>query len=252
MAGEQVLPGADGIQCQPGGYPPPAFAQGQVLPKHDEIVAEVEVCLARVALREGATAHVAYDRGGAGVDAIAGALESPTEVDLFLVGEKVRVEASMGEEDGGTHEHGRPRGPEDGCGVVVLSGVALAGVEHATAGEGVPEAVDPAAGGAGVFEAVGCVPVEDLGLAGGDAFVTGHQRHHWLYPAGLDLDVRIQQHADLGTHLRQGRVIALGEPFIGGVCQDADGRVLRAEEVERPVGRPVVGHHHLESRVGGP
>ena len=77
---------------------------GEILVEHGETVAEIEVGFPRMLSRECAAADVVDDRLG-DADNFAGARsESPTEIDLFEVGEEVRVEAPDGVPVGGANE----------------------------------------------------------------------------------------------------------------------------------------------------
>src|SRR5690606_36538273 len=112
---ERVAPGDDAAEVPPR----------EVLPEQQEAVAEVEVRLARVALRERAAAEVVGLARGLDADAPARALQPPAQVDLLHVHHEALVEQADLVEGGAAEEEGGAGGPEDVARVVVLPLVAF-------------------------------------------------------------------------------------------------------------------------------
>ena len=93
---------------------------GEILVEHGETVAEIEVGFPRMLSRERAAADVVDDRLGDADDFAGTGTEPPAEIDLFEVGEEVRVEASDGVPVGGTNEQCGAGCPKEGTHGVVL------------------------------------------------------------------------------------------------------------------------------------
>lgn len=91
---------------------PPFFAPGKVFGQHDLVVPEVEVGFFRVAAGQGAAADVVNHRLRTAKNLVAGKLDPPAKINLFLVGKKVFVEAMQLVKDHATDDHGRTGGPE--------------------------------------------------------------------------------------------------------------------------------------------
>ena len=73
-----------------------ACAVREVLVHHQEVVAEIEVCLPGIAHRQGASSEVPDAGGGNYGDAESCQVYAPAEVDFLHMGEEVRVKATEG------------------------------------------------------------------------------------------------------------------------------------------------------------
>ena len=101
---------------------------------------------------ECAAADVEDDRLRRAAQAIAPRAESPTEVDLLLVGEEARVQPAHTAVDVGADEEARARCPKDVGRRVVLSAILLHDAEHTPTTEGISVAIDPPTGRPGILE----------------------------------------------------------------------------------------------------
>ena len=93
LAGKEGFPGGNGVQNEPERDLPDPLLGRQAFGHHDEIIAKIEKDLPLVTLWQGSAAHMEDDGFRAGIDAVAGQLEAPAEIDLFLVGEEEIFEA---------------------------------------------------------------------------------------------------------------------------------------------------------------
>lgn len=73
---------------------PEEARQGCIFYQAGQAVAKIEEGLGGVGVIQRATAEVVDGGGGLYTDGIAGALEAPAEIDLFLMGKKPRVKAT--------------------------------------------------------------------------------------------------------------------------------------------------------------
>ncbi len=171
------------------GQPSPA---GQVFVQHEQAVSEVEVGLPGMPVGKRPSTDVVDDTRGFDADFVAGALEAPAEVDFLhvhiepLIEQAAAVERVAAEEDGGA------RGPEYAPVVVVLAGVGFEGEKEPAPREGVPERIQEATRGAGVFEPVALAGLQQLGLDRGARRVSVEGVDQWFQPAGRYLDIVIE------------------------------------------------------------
>src|SRR6266568_2166393 len=114
LSGKQRFPGRNAIQKEPHGNLPDQLSGRQILCQHDEIIPEVEKDLSFIAFWQGSTPQVIDHGSWAGIYFIPCQLYAPAEVDLFLVGEKIAVQAAQFMIKMGSHEEGGPTGPENG------------------------------------------------------------------------------------------------------------------------------------------
>ena len=138
---------------------------GKVLMQQEEVVAEVKVGFAWIALFQGCSADMIYSRVGEGTHAITGVVNAATEVDFLHVGEKFRVESSEAIVEFGRHSQTSPRSP---CHIhrvtIILSFIFLHDVEEPSSAVGIAQAIEIAPCRTGIFESALILVTQDLGL----------------------------------------------------------------------------------------
>ena len=222
---------------------------GEILVEHGETVAEIEVGFPRMLSGECAAADVVDDRLGDAHNFSRSRSESPTEIDLFEVGEEVRVEASDGVPVGGANEQCGAGSPEEGTHGVVLPVVFLEDVEHAAAAEGIAVAVDESACGTGVFETVVRPFGVDLRLGSRHFGMRVHVGAQWGEPAGGGAHIAVEEEIIVVTSGRfgfdaaEGGIVAFGKAVVFVEAEETHVRMFGTQVVERGVGRPVVGYN---------
>jgi len=93
FAGEEGLPGGDGVEEEAEGELPEVLLGREAFGHHDKVIPEVEEDLAFVAFWQGPSADVIDDGLRTTVYFVTCQLQAPAEIDLFLVGEEEVFEA---------------------------------------------------------------------------------------------------------------------------------------------------------------
>ena len=120
--------------------------------QHEQVVAEVEICLAWVLGRQRPASQVVDRCIGHGADAPPGKAYAPAQVDFFHVGEEIGVEAAALEVYAAADHQCRPCGPVYVGDAVVLAAVGFAGAEYSPTAVGIAVAVEESAAGSGILE----------------------------------------------------------------------------------------------------
>ena len=218
---------------------------GQVFVEHRQVVAEVEEGLHRVALRQRAAADMVHLTFGDAHHASSSLSQSPTEVNLLVVGKEAGVECSRLPIVFGTDHQTGTRSPQHIHRIVILSVVALHGVEDTAAAQRIAEAVEEAAGGTGILEAVLVGLTEQFGLTGRHVVVRVHILLQRREPVVCHLHVGVEQHIVVGLYLSQRTVVAVGKAVVAVEHERLHFRELLCEHLHRIVGRGIVGHPYL-------
>jgi hypothetical protein len=221
--------------------------RGEVFGQHREVVPEVEVSFGRAGLGQCAATYVVYSAATYIVNAISLALKPPTEINLFHMGEKTRIEAAYFVETIRSDTKRCAAGPKYWHGIVILPFVGFEGIENAPTAKGIPPAVYPSAAGSGILKVGGCVCGFDFGLTSGYCRVAFEMRYQWVEPVWSSSHIGVEQNIVLvlSFELAQGFVVSLGKaPIVGQGNQPYFG-VLGIEPCNGVVGGGVVGYNHM-------
>jgi len=250
FAGKEGFPGGNGIEDEPEGDLPKPLLGRQAFGHHDEIIAKIEKDLAFVTLWQGSATYMVDDRRRAGINAVPGQLHAPAEIDLFLVGEEEVLQAMQFVVQTAADKERGAAGPEDGFDLVILPIVYFTDIEDPTLRKGIAKIIEPAAGGAGIFERLAVGRHPDLWLAGADGGVGFHQFYEGFQPAGAYLNIGIEEDIVVAVYLPQRLVVAAREAAVLVHGNDAEGGVVFFHKGDGVICRGVVGHDDLGARAG--
>ena len=231
-----------------------ALAGGQILVQQQEVVAEVQIGLAGVALGQATASQVVDTAGGQHHQVITRQADAPTEVDFLHVGEKVLVQPAHVLIKLAAHHQTSTRRPKDALRtVVILPLVLLEVLKDAPTAVGIAVTIDIAASRAGILKHLLAIiaVMKQLGHHGAHAWMGLHVVQQGVEPTLGRTHIIVKQHR-VGVHcLLNSDVIALGETKVIIKSQHLDLREFVLEHVEAVIGAAVVGDNDVGNSVIG-
>ena len=149
-----------------------------------------------------------------------------------------------------SQEQGRAGSPVHAAAVVVLPGIVLHHVQHASTGEWIAQSVEEASGCTGILKSVPSFELQDLGLYGGDQWVPLRCIYQRLEPAGWRLYIVVQKHDILAAGMLPGGVVASGIKQVDGQPNDLDLGESRSYPGSGPVCGIVVSEDDFQIWIG--
>ena len=171
----------------------PQFFFWQVFIEHGEVIAEVEVRLAWVALGQCASTIMEGRTLGYASHFSTHKVEAPTKVYLFVVGKETTIESASLPIVFTPDKQAGTCCPEHVEGFVILSTVFLYSFKNSASTIGITVSVDISSRGASILETGGGDIAEQLGLASGNVLMLLHILKHGCKPAFSDSNIAIQE-----------------------------------------------------------
>ena len=123
----------------------PVVVQRHILIEQEQIVPEIQICFSRIRRRQTASSEVTHRRLRNHLDVVAHAVDAPAQVDFLHMGKEILIETASPEIYLAADKQGSSGGPENACNIIVLTMVALNGIEHTPATERIAMTVDKSA-----------------------------------------------------------------------------------------------------------
>ena len=146
----------------------------QILMEHQQVIAEIKVCLARIFRRQRPSAKmIHFGRRNHGY-LLSKQQYTPAQIDFFHVGEKRRIKSTGLHIHRRTHHQARSRGPEHLCRSIVLPTVRLALSEYAPSAVRIAVTVEETAACSGILKSARITLRQYFGLAGSRVRICFH------------------------------------------------------------------------------
>ena len=222
----------------------------QILVQKEQIVAEIEVGFAWVALWKATTTEVIHLALGNVAVAVASVEQSPAKVNFLHVGKEVLVESTHFQIHLAAHHEACAGSPKDvGHLAVVLSVVFLHGAENASTAVGITVLVDVATSRTGIFKhlsrVVGAKVFQQFGLHCTHIAVRFHVFVKRLQPVFGRAHIAVEQHCVFVGGLCYTFVVALGKAPVFAEKQRFHFGKFLFQHLHALVGAAVVGNDYV-------
>ena len=223
---------------------PLPFLTRQVLVQQQEVVAEVQIGFARVAIGQATAAQVVHMTRRHHGQVIARKADAPAQVNLLHVGKEVLVQPAHVLIQLAAHHQACPTCPEDALGLAVILAVVILDIlKDAPAAIGVTMAIDVTARRAGIFKRLLAIVavLEQLGHHSTQLWVPRHAVEQRVEPTAGCAHIAVEEYR-VGIHrLGNSHIVPPGKPVVPVKLQQLDLGELLLQHLQAVVSAAVVG-----------